>query len=245
MKISAFYQTFIKIPRVILDKLDRIIVSSFHFNIGCCTSYLHLNDNDPYSSKFSDMWDQMYELYLQNNTEILINLGGAGGGLDEMFRKNYKTNLMILQNLFDHFFFIKGVVIDAENYVSLKDINNLVDDLKLMNKTVYFAPVYNSMLYPNSPGMGGFSYSNFEDSQEKVDGFFVQAYNSSQFSGPSYKEVNVNFMNFKTLTFGILPQTVPKYLIKDKINSLQENGCKEVYIWELGENGALDVLREI
>ena len=191
------------------------------------------------------MWDKMYDLYLQNGTEILINLGGAGGGLEEMFRKNYKTNLMILKDLFDHFFFIKGVVIDAENYVSLKDINNLVEDLKLMDMKVYFAPIYTSLLYPNSPGMGGFSYNNFEDSQETVDGFFVQAYSSGEFTGSSFKEVNINFMNFETLTFGILPGTVSSSQIKDRIKSLGENGCKEVYIWELGENGAVDLIREI
>lgn len=245
MKICAFYQTFIKIPKEVFDKLDRIIISSFHFNIGCCSTYLHLNDNDPYSSKFSEMWDNIYDLYLQNGTEILINLGGAGGGLAEMFMKNYKTNIMYLQDLFNHFFFLKGVVIDAERSVSLENIKMLVNDLNLLNIKVYFAPVYNSMLYPSSPGMGGFPYKIFEDSQDKVNGFFIQTYFNSEFDGESYKEINNNFMNFNTLSFGIMPGTVPLSLISKKIESLENNNCEEIFIWELGEKGAIELINKI
>lgn len=246
MKICAFYQTFVPIPDSVYEKLDRIIVSSFHFNTGCCGGpLLHLNDNIPYHPKFTSMWEKMESLYIKQGTEILINLGGAGGGLVEMFTTNYNKAILMLVKLTKTFRFIKGIVIDAEYQISLKNINILVADLNLLGLSVYFAPVFSAMLYPSSPGMGGFCYDNFQKSQNLVKGFFVQCYVDDYFTGKTFAEIKGNFSGFDTLTPGILPGTVPLDELKDRVSALADNGCREVYLWELGEDGAIEVINNL
>ena len=246
MKICAFYQTFVPIPDSVYKKINRIIVSSFHFNKSCiCSPTLHLNDDSPYSPKFSDMWKTMERLYVENYTDILINLGGAGGGITEMFDTNYDKAVIMLGELAETFPFIEGVVIDSEFPIDIKKIQRLVTDLKKITLDVYFAPVISALLNPTFPGMGGFSYDNFKESQNTVSGFFVQCYSDSYFSGDTYKQVLENFSGFNTLTFGILPDTVPLKDLKNRVKDLEDSGCREVYIWELGESGAIDVINNL
>ena len=246
MKICAFYQTFVPIPDSVYKKINRIIVSSFHFNKSCCGGpLLHLNDNIPYHPKFVSMWKQMESLYIKYGTEILINLGGAGGGLVEMFTVNYNKAILMIGKLVQNFPFIKGVVIDAEYQISLTNINMLISDLNLLELDVYFAPVFSAMLYPSSPGMGGFCYDKFQKSQALIKGFFVQCYVDDYFTGKTFTEIKSNFSGFQTLTPGILPGTVPLDELKDRVSALEDNGCREVYVWELGEAGAIDVINNL
>ena len=246
MKICAFYQTFVPIPDSVYKKINRIIVSSFHFNKSClCSPTLHLNDDSPYSPKFSQLWKTMEKLYMENDTDILINLGGAGGGIAEMFNTNYNKSILMLAELAEKFPFIEGVVIDSEFQIDIKKIQLLVSDLKKLTLDVYFAPVVNSLLNPKFPGLGGFSYDNFQQSQNTVNGFFVQCYSDSYFSGDTYKQVLKNFNGFHTLTFGIMPYTVPLKDIKKRVKDLSESGCKEIYVWELGSAGAIEIIENL
>ena len=89
------------------------------------------------------------------------------------------------------------------------------------------------------------SIKSFKESQNTVTGFFVQCYSDSYFSGDTYKQVLENFRGFNTLTFGILPDTVPLKDLKNRVKDLENSGCREVYIWELGESGAIDVINNL
>lgn len=179
-KTSVYYQTFIGLDSVVEnpDYLDTIIISSIHFgSTNGGAPYIHLNDVPPSNTQFSALWDTTK--LLSNKIEILLMIGGAGGGYNYLFA-HYKQCYALLKDTLRTYDWISGVDLDIEEFVDIKNIKRLMGDIKKdfgSDFKITMAPLACS-LEEDVSGMGGFIYKDLYLSSygKYIDRFHVQAY---------------------------------------------------------------------
>ena len=181
MKTCYYYQTFTSLQPIIKNpkSTDVIIVSSLHVGSNNNSTYLHLNNNNPDSSIFDTMWKEIN--LLSNTKTIMFMLGGAGGAYDYFF-KNFEECYSLLVSFLKKKKFIKGIDLDIEESVDLKDVQKLISKLVSdfgTNFIITMAPVGNS-LQNDSPGMGNFSYKQLYKSKE---GSYIHWFNTQCYGG--------------------------------------------------------------
>lgn len=183
MKTIYYYQSFTGLSDILQEPsyTDVIIVSSLHFGKDSNNNtYIHLNNNFPTDKIFNKMWEEVEELSTKNIT-IMLMLGGAGGAYQYFF-DNYDKCYNLLIALIKSKKFIKGIDLDIEEAVDIKNVQKLIKQLKndLGNEFIItMAPVCESLLHDQS-GMGNFIYKDLYNSEE---GKLIEWYNTQSYGG--------------------------------------------------------------
>ena len=233
-KIIFYYQTFTSL-KPIIDKniVTHIHLSAIHFGINKNGSpYIHLNDYPPSSSKFNKMWSEIKECQ-KNGIKIILMLGGAGGAFNDLFEKYNIYFPMLIDTI--KAYNLDGIDLDIEESVNLKDIKNLIVDIKKntsKNFIIALAPLLSS-LKQDIPGMGGFIYKDLFNSPEGkyIDYFNVQAYYS--YTNQDYQQmIENNYPNSKLVMGMIYTQDLNECI--DELNLMISKNKKigGVFIWE-------------
>lgn len=179
-KTIYYYQTFIGLEKLIqkIDSIDVIIVSAIHFGFDNNGPYIHLNDNDPNSNIFCNMWNDLQILH-NNNVKIMFMLGGGGGAYTELFNNYDIFYPKLIYLLKTHLNVITGIDIDIEETVEIKNAVLLIKNLKKDMGDTYditMAPMSSELLY-DEPGMAGFIYKDlYNIIGNDISFFHVQAY---------------------------------------------------------------------
>lgn len=239
-KVCYYYQTFKGLDKLLADPsiIDVIIVSSIHFGTNKdSTPYIHLNNLAPTDDAFDTVWKQTKEL-ASNNTEILLMVGGAGGGYQEFF-SSYSVCLAMLIDLIKTHNWISGIDLDIEEEVSLDNIEMLICDLHVEfgdNFIITMAPLSSSLMFDDQ-GMGGFSYKDLYRScaGEFITRFHVQAY--GEYSFKTFDAMVNNGYPAKKLILGMLSGQFNTETFKDALTEVGKikakyNDAGGVFDWE-------------
>lgn len=187
-RIILYYQTLIDLkPLINLIKerpqqiLTHITLASIHFGVNeDNTPYIHLNDDSPSSSKFTNVFSQLNEIKKIEGKPININLliGGAGTAFNRLFSDYNCYYKLLKESVENSLNFIDGFNLDIEENVDINDIIKLVNNLKsdFPDKQITFAPLAGSIA-TDEPGMGGFSYKTLNEKiGNQIDFYNVQCY---------------------------------------------------------------------
>ena len=196
MKTIYYYQSFVGLDDCLshIQDIDVIIISSLHFDKDKPggKEFIYLNDNKPSDSIFDDLWLQTETLANQGVT-IMFMMGGAGGAYTNLFN-DFETYYPQLVNLINTKSWIKGIDLDIEEMVSLKDAQMLINCL-VRDFGKYFiitmAPI-SSTLSTDGSSMAGFNYKELYNSEEGkfIHWFNTQCYES--FSFETYHSIITN-----------------------------------------------------
>ena len=214
-RIIVYYQTFNGIEEI-LDRpknnnITHIHLSSIHFgkddedknNIG----YIHLNNNSPYDKIFDSVWEDMGKAN-ELGIKIIMMIGGAGGAYTELFQ-DFEYYYGLLYKLIKNKPIIKGVDLDIEETVDLKNVKKLINRIRNdfgKDFIISMAPIQSSLEY-DSKGMGGFIYKDLLNSPEGdlIDYFNGQFY--SDYSLYAYDKVVNNKYKPENIVMGMLGNT--------------------------------------
>lgn len=193
-RIIYYYQTFNGLQDILDKKIvTHIHVSSIHFGHNEDGSpYIHLNDEIPKSSIFDTVWKEC-ETATDNGITIMLMVGGAGGAFTDLF-ENFDIFYPLLKKCIESQSCIRGIDLDIEEYVTLKDVQRLIRQIKEdfgKDFIISMAPLGGSLMTDES-GMGGFVYKTLFESPEgkMIDYFNGQFYGS--FSFDSYDKAIQN-----------------------------------------------------
>lgn len=175
-----------------LQNVTHIHLSSIHFGVEPNgRPYIHLNNLPPNHPNFNDVWCDIEQIQHQG-VEIILMIGGAGGGYSTLFQ-NYNACYELLIKLLRSKPYITGIDLDIEEPVELTDVQRFIRDIKrdFPNFTIAMAPLQYS-LQMDTPGMGGFIYKDLYTSPEgrHITYFNGQFYND--FSESAYHQVVSN-----------------------------------------------------
>lgn len=188
-RVVFYYQTFQGLDIMQLQDVTHIHLSSIHFGVEQDGQpYIHLNNTYPDDPTFNNVWSDVEQAQHQG-VEIILMIGGAGGGYSTLFQY-YKTCYGLLRELLKSKPYITGIDLDIEEQVELADIQQFMRDIKrdFPNFTIAMAPLQYS-LQSDSSGMGGFVYKDLYQSPEGeyITYFNGQFYND--FSEAAYTDV--------------------------------------------------------
>ena len=195
-KIIYYYQTFHGLDDIINSKntgVTDIIVASIHFGYNNYKPYIHLNDNSPNDVCFDNVWKQLSQLKNEQNIDIHLMVGGAGGAFTKLF-DNYDIFYNMLKETIENYPFISGINLDIEESV---DINNIIKLIKQLIKdfgthfTISTAPIEIALIY-DVPGMGGFLYKDLENS---CVGKWIKYYLGQYYSNFNYNSFSDTVLN--------------------------------------------------
>ena len=237
MKTIYYYQTFCGLEKLYphVQDIDTIILSSIHFSSYKNDPYIHLNNYDPEAPRFDSVWIELQKLYEQG-VEILLMIGGAGGGYKALF-SDIDTYYPLLFKLLRRHRFITGIDLDIEESVDVNDvkklINNLINDFG-EDFTITMAPVSDALINDGG-GFGGFSYKKLYDSNEgkHIDWFNTQCYGS--YTLETYEKIINNGYPPEKVVFGMLAGDYDDFTKSlTEINKVKEkyNDMKGVFVWE-------------
>jgi len=206
MKTIYYYQTFCGLDKLFshVQDIDTIIVSSIHFGSFKNDPYIHLNNYDPESPKFDEVWKEINLLH-SKGVQILLMVGGAGGAYGNLF-KDFDIYYPLLFKLLRKYNFISGIDLDIEEEADIKDVKKLMNQLiKDFGEdfTLTMAPVADSLM-TDGQGMGGFSYKELYNSEEGkyIKWFNTQCYNS--YTLETYDSIIKNGYPPEKVVFGML-----------------------------------------
>ena len=193
-RIIYYYQTFNGLQDI-LDKqvVTHIHLSSIHFgNNKDGSPYIHLNDEDPHNKIFDTVWKECYEASA-SGINIILMVGGAGGAFSYLFDQ-FDTYYPLLKQCIESQPCIRGIDLDIEESVKLKDVQTLIRTLKTdfgKDFIIAMAPLGDSLM-TDDEGMGGFVYKQLYTSPEgkMINYFNGQFYGS--FSFDSYDKAIQN-----------------------------------------------------
>ena len=164
-------------------------------------------------------------------------VGGAGGAFNELF-SDFEFYYGLLYNLIKNKNIIKGIDLDIEENVDLKNVKMLINRI---NKDfgndfiISLAPVQSSLEY-NYPGLGGFKYRDLLNSPEGklINYFNGQFY--ADYSLKAYNKVITNKYNPNMIVMGMLgtnkTQMEQNYKEIKKIYQKYDNKFGGVFLWE-------------
>lgn len=239
-KIIYYYQTFNGLSELIkrpLIKNINIYVCSLHFNTdktGKIT--IHLNDYPP--EHFTQVWKEL-DIVSKKGNRILCMLGGAGGAYTTLFQ-HYDICYPMLKSFLKKYGVIKGIDLDIEEYVNLKDIQKLIRNISIdfgKDFIISMAPIQYA-LSTDYPGLGGFSYKDLYLSNEgkRINWFNCQCYND--YSLENYQAVINNGYPSDKVVYGMIGDQTTDNLFKNNILPTISNSIKKypkmsgVFLWE-------------
>ena len=215
--VIAYYQTF-KPPlaRDVIRALDRLIVSSIHFNPPAS---IHLNDLPP--SHFEEVFS------MAKCTSLMV--GGAGKAFEVLF-SDYDTFFPLLLATLKKHPSISEVVLDVEEPTSSEDLNRLIADLE--GYDIAMSPC-SFALTDGGKGLGGFDYHDIKGCSR----FYVQAYSPTLFTYDMYIRIK-RLWPEQEIVMGCLASTVP---LKDLVKVTEK--MPSVALWDVGASGGQDWVR--
>ena len=239
MRKIIYYQTFCDIKNIKNTGITHIHVSSIHFGVNNNNKYIHLNNYNPYNKIFDNVWTELEEAH-GCNINIILMVGGAGGGYRAMFNSDadFEQYYSLLKNLITTKKIISGIDLDVEEQVSLENIKKLITKINSdfgNDFIISMAPIQYA-LETNTPGLGGFIYKDLIESTEgkKISYLNTQFYNT--FSLESYEKIIQNGYSPNKIIMGMIasnPQTM-----KDNYQQLKETYNKYktnfggTFLWE-------------
>lgn len=224
-KVCYYYQTFCGLDELVKNPsiVDTIIVSSIHFGDNMYGApYIHLNDLPPDNKAFDIVWEQTKTLS-KCGVEIMLMLGGAGGGYEDLF-SNYEVYYGMLKDTIKSYTWITGIDLDIEESVSIPNIKMLIRDINRdfgKDFTITMAPLSSSLMF-NESGMGGFIYKDLYNSPEGqcITRFNVQAYGS--YSYDTFKAMVDNGYPPEKLVLGMLSGQFNQKTFKQALNEISK-----------------------
>lgn len=206
-RIIYYYQTFNSLNPILYENtpITHIHLSAIHFGKNDDnTPYIHLNDHQPNDSIFDKVWQELEDAEKYDIKTILM-VGGAGGAFENLFL-NFNIYYPLLKELILTKKIIKGIDLDIEEYVDLKDVKNFINKIKYdfgEDFIITMAPVQ-SAIQEDYPGMGGFVYKDLYNSKEgkKIEYFNGQFYNS--YTETAYTQVIENQYQPDKIVMGMI-----------------------------------------
>ena len=241
-KIIYYYQSFKGLDKLInMGKecpVTHLHLSAIHFGTNKDGSlYIHLNDNDPESSKFTKVWQQCEALSLMG-VKIILMIGGAGSAFQKLF-SNFTAYYNLLKNTILKHNCICGIDLDVEEIASLENIETLIHQIKYdfgSEFIISMAPVSYSMINDN-PGMGGFCYKDLLNSNmgAYINYFNVQCY--GDFGFDTYDAIIKNGYEPSMIVMGMISSDFNKNNFSQALTEVAKCSQKYsdfggVYDWE-------------
>lgn len=230
MKTIYYYQTFVGLHKLLdhIQDIDVINISSIHFdNDKLGNKNIYLNDNLPNDKIFDKMWEES-ELASNQNTTIMLMVGGAGGAYTNLFN-DFDIYYPLLKQLVEDKSFIQGIDLDIEEEVSIDNVKMLIRRLKedFGDKFIItMAPISPSLSH-DCPGMSGFVYKELFCSEEGqyIEWFNTQCYNS--FSKETYDSIIKNGYPPEKVVMGMESGQFDKTNFKIALDEVKK--CLEMY----------------
>ena len=239
MKTIYYYQTFVGLHKLLdhIQDIDVINISSHFDKDKLGNKNIYLNDNLPTNKMFDKMWEES-ELASNQNTTIMLMVGGAGGAYTNLFN-DFDIYYPLLKQLVEDKSFIQGIDLDIEEEVSIDNVKMLIRKLKedFGDKFIItMAPVASSLMN-DGPGMSGFVYKELFCSEEGqyIEWFNTQCYYS--FSKETYDSIIKNGYPPEKVVMGMESGQFDKTNFKialDEVKKCIENypDMAGVYDWE-------------
>jgi len=213
MKTIYYYQSFCGLEKLYshIQDIDTIILSSIHFSSYKNDPYIHLNNYDPDSPRFDNVWIELQKVYEQG-VEIILMVGGEGGAYGALF-SNFDLYYPLLFKL-------------LRKYTLIKDFGK--------DFTITMAPVADSLMTDGS-SMGGFSYKELYNSKEGkyIKWFNTQCYNS--YTLETYDSIIKNGYPPEKVVFGMLGGDYDDFNTSlEEVKKVKKTypDIKGVFIWE-------------
>jgi hypothetical protein len=242
-RIIYYYQTFNGLGDILIPNtpVTHIHLSSIHFGrhnkfFGKHSKskgkrntnpYIHINNNSPYDPCFDTMWDEI-EQASKLGIKIVLMVGGAGGGYSSMFSE-FDVCYELLSKLLKDKPFISGIDLDIEEKVTLNNtkmlINKIVGDFS--NLIITMAPTQSS-LETDTPGLGGFIYSDLLNSDEGKYITYLNGQFYDDYSLEAYNNVVDNGYDPKMIVMGTMNSDVKI----DDIVAKHRDNFGGVFFWE-------------
>jgi hypothetical protein len=167
-------------PKTGKPDVTDLMVASFHLGFNSDGSpYIHLNDNVPSDSMFTQMWAETATLQTYGVTVRMLLGGAAQGSYADLF-SNFEEFYPLLQSTIQTYN-LNGFDMDVEEIVSLSDIQKLIDQLH-----TDFGPSFILTMSPVASALwGGANLSGFDykDLAESAEGKLISWYNGQFYSG--------------------------------------------------------------
>lgn len=181
-RVSTYYQTQYRngvyvSPADMLTHNSRVtdvIVAALHLDAG---GVVHLNDDPPGSSKFTQMWSDLARMQ-SAGVRVSMMVGGAAAGTFARLDTDFATYYPLLKNVVTTYH-LNGVDLDIEENMSLAGIERLIDRLSAdfgSGFVITLAPVATAMT--GGGNLSGFNYETlYRDRGSEISWFNVQFYN--------------------------------------------------------------------
>jgi hypothetical protein len=114
-------------PQTQKPYVTTVIVAAFHLGYTNNQPYIHLNDNTPDDSSFTQMWEEVATLQSLGITATMMLGGAAAGSYDALF-DNWDTFYPILKSTIQQYG-LNGIDLDVEQPVTLNNIEMLINQL--------------------------------------------------------------------------------------------------------------------
>ena len=227
-KIIYYYQTFNGLQSILTPntKVTHIHLSSIHFGTDENNNpYIHLNDHNPNDKIFDSVWEDIKKAK-QLGIKIILMVGGAGGGFQDLF-SNFDTYYSLLKELLlEKKDLIDGIDLDIEEIVNIDNVEHLILEIKKdfgIPFIITMAPIQYSIQNDIS-GMGGFVYKDlYNKCGNLIDYFNVQCY--YDYSLDAYKQMIKNGYPEEKIVMGSISSQdfnsnleVLKKIVKNYIN---------------------------
>ncbi len=157
-----------------------VMIAAFHLGFNSDgTPYIHLNDNVPSDSMFTQMWQQVKVLQHYGITARMMLGGAAQGSYQDLFSQPTVFYPILKQTI--RTYHLNGIDLDIEEIVTLQDVERLItrlhDDFG-PNFIISMSPVATDLEY--GYGLGGFNYKDLYDSPA---GKYISWFNVQFYSG--------------------------------------------------------------
>ena len=252
-RIIYYYQTFCELNKILQKPcyVTHIHLASIHFGLDDNNKpYIHLNNYEPYNSKFDSVWTEL-EKATELGITVILMVGGAGSAFYDLF-SNYKTYYPLLKELIqEKRNIIKGIDLDIEEEVDIEDVKMLINNI---NKDfgnefiITMAPIQSSLEH-DVPGMGDFIYKDLYKSEE---GKLISYFNTQfyfDYSKTGYDQIVKNGYPAEKIVMGMITnQNIDNdYLELQKTFQEYHPNFGGVFIWEYfnAPDDWLDTIKKI
>ena len=245
-RIIYYYQTFVGLHDLLVKKsvVTHIHLSSIHFMKENGQYIIHLNDYQPNNKTFDKVWNDCNKAS-ELGIKIILMIGGEGDAFTKLFN-NFNCYYPLLKKLIISKKCIKGVDLDIEESVNLKDVKKLINQLDQdfgKDFIISMAPTQYA-LENDRPGLGGFVYKDLLKTSEghRINYFNGQFYND--FSLKSYQSVIRNGYPSNKIVIGMISsQGINFNYILDEITKIKKYypNFGGIFNWEYCDSPPLGI----
>jgi len=238
-RIIYYYQTFTGLSKLLAispQPTTHIHLASIHFGLekDGITPYIHLNDKHPDDPAFDDVWDDCIKAKLQG-IEIILMIGGSGGGYSTLF-SNFNKYYEMLQTTLKNHPEISGIDLDIEEPTSLENVDMLISQIikDYPHFIISLAPVSSSLENDGSP-MTGFNYKKLYNKFQNEISYFNGQFYYGDYSLEGFEKCIENGYPENKIVMGMVSQP---HTLENNLKVLKEIARKYpnmggAFVWEL------------